>query len=158
MFSLNKFYLKTVGRILPSDLFAPRFPVSQKGICIIDGKVILVLNEHGEWDLPGGKLGKDESLEQGLIREMKEELGIDVIPVEVIDILLVNVRGLLSVLVPVYYCKTEATCEDLVLSNEHFNIQCFDPDELTQLVMAANYIPLIEKVFARDTRLIPLGV
>lgn len=120
MFSLKKFYLKTVGRILPTDLFATRIPVSLKGICLIDGKVILVQNEHDEWDLPGGKLGTGESLEQCLVREMQEELGIVVNLVELMDLLKVRVRGLIDVLVPVYACTTEASCDDLILSAEHF--------------------------------------
>lgn len=156
MFPLKRFYLQTVGRFLPTDLFAPRFPVSLKGICFMEGKVILVQNEHSEWDLPGGKLGFGESLEECLVREMKEELGIKVLPVELIDLLKVNVRGLISVLIPVYSCTTEATCQDLVLSNEHFKVHCFDPDELSQLIMAVEYGPLIQKALAKGAEPVPV--
>lgn len=32
------------------------FPVSIKGVLILDGKALLLKNERDEWDLPGGKI------------------------------------------------------------------------------------------------------
>ena len=40
--------------------FAPggghAFPVSVKGVAVQNGRVLLLENERGEWELPGGKL------------------------------------------------------------------------------------------------------
>lgn len=49
------------------------------GIVIADGKILLS-PQHGEnkYDLPGGKIEINESIEQGLKREVLEETGIDV--------------------------------------------------------------------------------
>lgn len=145
MLSLKRLYLKTLGKILPTDLFASRFPVSVKGICFIEGRVILVMNEHLKWDLPGGKLDKGETLHECLIREMKEELGIQVEPIQLVDIMMVNVRGWVSVLVPVYVCQTDACHDDLILSHEHARIECFLPDQVTGLPLAADYGALIDR-------------
>jgi len=48
-----------------------------------DGRVLLAERPAGKsmaglWEFPGGKIGPDESPETALIRELKEELGIDV--------------------------------------------------------------------------------
>lgn len=34
----------------------------------------------GKWDLPGGKMNPDESLKEGVVREVWEETGISIVP------------------------------------------------------------------------------
>lgn len=49
-------------------------------VIIVDGKVLL--DKHGDdefWKFPGGKLRDDSSPQENAIREVKEELGIDVV-------------------------------------------------------------------------------
>jgi 8-oxo-dGTP diphosphatase len=49
-----------------------------------DGKLLLTKrgpqakNERGKWEIPGGSLEFGETLEQGLKREIREELGIEI--------------------------------------------------------------------------------
>lgn len=55
--------------------------VAQKAIIEHDGK-ILITRGKGDvdlWELPGGRLHRDEKPEEGLAREVKEELGVDVV-------------------------------------------------------------------------------
>ena len=59
----------------PEDIFVGI--VAQKAIIIDNDKVLLVRDVGAEmWDLPGGRLHKDEQPSAGLLRELKEELGI----------------------------------------------------------------------------------
>ena len=39
----------------------------------------------GKWEFPGGKIEKDESPEQALIREIKEELDVEITSLELFD-------------------------------------------------------------------------
>ena len=51
------------------------------GILIEDGRILVVKQEVSEqrhWSLPGGKLEYGETIEQCLVREVKEETGIDI--------------------------------------------------------------------------------
>lgn len=42
------------------------------------GNILLVKTEHGGWVYPGGQIENGENVIEGLIREVKEESGIDV--------------------------------------------------------------------------------
>jgi ADP-ribose pyrophosphatase YjhB (NUDIX family) len=68
-------------RPLPSTLAGVRVRVT--GVVIEDGRILL-LNQDTDsgrsWSLPGGKLEDGETLAEALIREMKEETGLDVEP------------------------------------------------------------------------------
>jgi 8-oxo-dGTP diphosphatase len=55
---------------------ADQFPVSVKGILITSGRVLLLLNARGEWDLPGGRAEPGEDHRAALEREVREETGL----------------------------------------------------------------------------------
>jgi len=70
----------------------PSAPIIAVGAVIVDaGRVLLVRRGSeplkGEWSLPGGALELGESLTDGLIREAREETGILVEPVELMELL-----------------------------------------------------------------------
>lgn len=63
-----------------SDASKYNFNIRVTGILIEDDKLLLVnqrVNDNRNWSLPGGKLEQGETLEQGIIREMREETGLD---------------------------------------------------------------------------------
>lgn len=59
-------------------------------ILIEDGKVLLIKRGRepflGQWAIPGGRIEDDETAEDCLRREMKEETGLDVEPVKLIGL------------------------------------------------------------------------
>ena len=70
----------------------PEVPlVGVGGVVVRDGRVLLVQRGQeplkGQWSLPGGLLEVGESLEAGVAREVEEETGLHVRPVELIELL-----------------------------------------------------------------------
>jgi 8-oxo-dGTP diphosphatase len=61
-----------------------RYPIIvTAGVVVRDGKVLVAKRKtsshlEGLWEFPGGKLEPNESPEECLARELKEELGVDV--------------------------------------------------------------------------------
>jgi len=53
-------------------------PVSVKGVLVHDGRALLLLNQRGEWDLPGGRPDPGEDHRAALKREVREETGLEV--------------------------------------------------------------------------------
>jgi 8-oxo-dGTP diphosphatase len=63
--------------------------VSVGGVVIFDGRVALIRRGNeprkGEWSIPGGKLELGETLVEGVRREVREETGLDVEVVGLIE-------------------------------------------------------------------------
>ncbi len=59
-------------------------PFACDAVLIEDGKILIIKRAgepfKGEWAVPGGRIEDDETAEQCLVREMKEETGLDVEP------------------------------------------------------------------------------
>ena len=70
----------------------PDAPLVGVGAVVVDeGRVLLVRRGteplKGQWSLPGGMLELGESLANGVVREVREETGLTVEPIELIELL-----------------------------------------------------------------------
>jgi 8-oxo-dGTP diphosphatase len=75
----------TVSREYPD-----RPVVGVGGVIVENGRALLIRRGseplRGEWSIPGGTLELGESLQQGVARELREETGLDVRVLEVIEV------------------------------------------------------------------------
>lgn len=93
-------------------------PLSIKGVVIHDSRVLLLLNERDEWDLPGGRPDPGEEDRAALVREVREETGLAVEVGALVDEHLFEVLPQRFVRIVVYVCTLEA--EGMIaLSPEH---------------------------------------
>jgi 8-oxo-dGTP pyrophosphatase MutT (NUDIX family) len=108
-------------------------PVSIKGVLVHDGRVLLLLNKRGEWDLPGGRPDAGEDHRAALKREVFEEAGLDVgvgAPLE----------GHLFEVLPGRFVRIEAfACHligasDVTLSPEHEDVRWVPVADLGETV------------------------
>lgn len=78
---------------MSGDRFYPERPyVGIGAVILVDGGVVLIKRAHpplaGRWSLPGGAVELGETLHEAVVREMREETGLDVHvgpPIEVFD-------------------------------------------------------------------------
>lgn len=70
----------------------PQTPLVGVGAVVVDADRVLLVRRgseplKGHWTLPGGLLEVGESLAEGVAREVKEETGLVVDPVELVEVL-----------------------------------------------------------------------
>lgn len=76
---------------MPNNRRYPKRPVLGVGALIFNRDKILLVERgkeplKGYWSLPGGVLETGETLEQGVIREVGEETGLEVEPLKMLEI------------------------------------------------------------------------
>lgn len=114
------------------------FPVSIKGVSVRDGRVVLLRNERDEWELPGGKLDRDEEPEACLRREIEEEVGWKVRVGPILDSWVYRVDRDRTVFVVAYGCHV-LTGGPPILSQEHRGVRLFTEAEVPALKMPEGY-------------------
>lgn len=131
------------------------YPVSVKGVTARDVRILLLHNDRGEWELPGGRLETGETPEQCVVREIAEETGWAVTAGPILDAWLYHVaQAGKHVYIVTYGCHLDPGQKDLdpVLSAEHQRIGLFAPAEIAGLVMPQGYKASIAAWLSRDAR------
>jgi len=135
----------------PTDNLAYRYPVSIKGVIFLDGDVILLKNERNEFELPGGKLEVHEQPPETLVREIKEELSIDVEIVDAIDSWLYHIDQETHVVIITYLCKMCNNNAQIQISSEHKQLGIFALTDLVGLNIPSGYVDSIYKAAKRES-------
>lgn len=132
----------------PQDNRAYRFPVSVKGVLVHADRVVLLYNERQEWELPGGKLELGETPEACVVREVAEELGVQVRLGPILDSWVYHIAPGVDVLIVTYGCYPTSV-DTLAHSAEHKALGQFTLQEVQTLPMPDGYKKSIAAWMAR---------
>lgn len=112
----------------------------------VDGRVLIAKRPEGKklaglWEFPGGKVELGERPEQALIRELKEELGIDVKESCLAPFVFAShAYDSFHLLMPLYLCRR---WDGVVTAREHDALAWVKPDKLPDYPMPPADEPLV---------------
>ena len=112
----------------------------------IDGRVLIAMRPHGKpmaglWEFPGGKVEAGERPEATLIRELNEELGIDVTEACLAPLTFAShAYPDFHLLMPLYVCRR---WRGAPAPREHAELKWVRPQRLRDYPMPAADLPLI---------------
>lgn len=113
-------------------------PTSIKGVLLIEGRAVLLRNERGEWELPGGRTDPGESHAETLTWEFREELSIDVQPLQRVDSYDLEVIPSRYVRIVTYGCRLRGQFRPK-LSEEHAAFGLHARADLERLALPEGY-------------------
>jgi ADP-ribose pyrophosphatase YjhB (NUDIX family) len=115
--------------------------VSVAGAVIRDGRVLAIRRrDNHHWEPPGGVLEMNETIEDGLRREIKEETGLDVEPLRLTGVYKNIPRGIVSL---VFACQV--TGGQLITDkDETTDARWLTADEIRELMDEAFAIRLLD--------------
>jgi 8-oxo-dGTP diphosphatase len=112
----------------------------------VDGRVLICKRPHGKhlagmWEFPGGKVDKGETPEACLIRELDEELGINVVEACLAPFVFTShAYDSFHLLMPLYLCRK---WNGVVQAREHEAIAWVKPNRMADYPMPPADAPLV---------------
>ena len=112
----------------------------------VDGRVLIAQRPEGKqlaglWEFPGGKVEPGERPEAALIRELREELGIEVMESCLAPFVFAShAYESFHLLMPLYLCRR---WEGTVVAREHSALAWVKPDRLADYPMPPADDPLV---------------
>ncbi len=129
-----------------ADLALPTVLVVAVALIDPDGRVLIAQRPEGKqlaglWEFPGGKVEPSERPEQALIRELKEELGIDVNEACLAPFVFAShAYESFHLLMPLYLCRRWS---GVVVRHEHAALAWVKPNRLGEYPMPPADEPLV---------------
>jgi 8-oxo-dGTP diphosphatase len=120
--------------------------VAACGLIDPDGRVLIAQRPPGKamarlWEFPGGKVEPEETPEQALIREMQEELGIEVTEACLAPFTFASHRYAdFHLLMPLYLCRRWTGTP---VAHEHVALKWVRPRDLPAYPMPPADLPLV---------------
>jgi 8-oxo-dGTP diphosphatase len=120
--------------------------VAAAALIDVDGRVLICKRPQGKqlagmWEFPGGKVETGETLEDCLIRELKEELGITVTKACLAPFVFTSFAyESFHLLMPLYLLRR---WDGLVTAHEHEALAWVKPDKLSEYPMPPADVPLV---------------
>lgn len=116
----------------------------------LDGKILITRrapaqNFAGLWEFPGGKLEHEESSQECIIRELREELGVESVAGEVLATNTYNYPGGTIELIAI---SVELQSTQFILQ-VHDMFEWVRPQELLRYQLAPADIPIAEEIIRR---------
>jgi 8-oxo-dGTP diphosphatase len=113
----------------------------------LDGKYLLARrgpgqSGAGEWEFPGGKIEAGETQKQALVREIKEELSLDISEQE-LTLVGDHVEFYLTKTVHIYLWSLRAQTISEIILSEHDSVCWCSPNEMMHLNLSAGDRPFI---------------
>ncbi|MBA2872213.1 8-oxo-dGTP diphosphatase [Anoxybacillus calidus] len=118
--------------------YANKMVVVVKGLILHEGKVLIVQRAKddeiggGTWELVGGKIEFGEDLETALLREIKEEVGLDVTVEKILYATTFKTDPTRQVVILTYLCRSNN--REVVLSKEHMDYRWSTKEQLRFLL------------------------
>ena len=129
------------------------YKVRATGVLIQDNSLLLVkqkLSNNKNWSLPGGRVEPGETLEQALIREMKEETGLDVEPIHMLYVC--DVAASDNTVLHITFLVKRIGGEITLPTNEFddnpiHDVQLVPIDKLTEYGISEKFVEIIKNDF-----------
>ncbi len=135
----------------PKKLGKKTVLVAAVALVDLDNKVLIAKRPEGKpmaglWEFPGGKVHDDELPENALVRELREELGIDIsesclAPVTFSS----HIYSEFHLLMPVFACRV---WKGIIIPREGQQLKWVQPHKLAEFEMPAADTPIV--AFLRD--------
>ena len=124
-------------------------PLSVKAVVLHQGRVLLLVNERDEWDLPGGRPEAGEDHRAALAREVREETGLSIEIGTLIDDHLFEVLPQRFVRILAFGCTLTGNAR-VVLSDEHLEMSWVSVADIGDTIagrrLSAGYLGAIRQL------------